>query len=83
MNEPDRLRDLMVEFFELPEHTEVASLIQRDIANWDSFAMVHLITELQNSFGIEFDVTEIDQLTSYESIKQILSRKGIEIRSSP
>ena len=79
MNDPDRLRRLMLDFFELPAHTKVDSLVQTQVPGWDSFAMVHLITELQATFGMEFDVSEIDQLISYERIKQVLARKGIRI----
>ena len=80
MNHPDRLRQLMIDFFELPAHTDSASLVQTQVPGWDSFAMVHLVNELQATFAIEFDISEIDQLTSYDSIKQALDRKGVGIQ---
>jgi len=77
--EMDRLRDLMIEFFELPPDTVTADIAQERIAKWDSLAMVQLIVELQTVFGVEFDVDEIDQLTSYPKIGEALGRKGVKV----
>ncbi len=79
MNEPDALRELLVEFFELPPETPVAELAQLTVAKWDSLAMVHLITELQTAFTVEFELDEIDQLTSYAQIRQALLQKGVNL----
>jgi acyl carrier protein len=77
--ETDRLRDLLVEFFELPPDTASSDIAQEQIAKWDSLAMVQLIVELQTVFGVEFDVEEIDQLTSYSRIGEALGRKGVKV----
>jgi acyl carrier protein len=41
--------------------------------------MVQLIVELQTAFGVEFEVDEIDRLTSYSQIGEALGRKGVKI----
>jgi acyl carrier protein len=79
MNELDALRELLVEFFELPAETPVDELNQRSIDKWDSLAMVHLITELQTTFAVEFELDEIEHLTSYMEIRLSLVRKGVEL----
>lgn len=79
MNEPDALRELLVEFFELPADTPTAELSQPAIAKWDSLAMVHLITELQTTFAVAFDLDEIDQLTNYAQIRAALLRKDVSL----
>jgi acyl carrier protein len=79
MNEPDALRDLLVEFFLLPAETPVNELTQRSIAKWDSLAMVQLITELQSAFRVEFELDEIEHLTSYAEIRAALQRKGARV----
>lgn len=75
----DRLRDLLIEFFELPPDTTGSDIVQERIAKWDSLAMVQLIAELQTVFGVEFEVDEIDRLTSYAQIAEALGRKGVKV----
>ena len=77
--ETDRLRDLLVEFFELAPETAPGDIVQERIAEWDSLAMVQLIVEIQNVFGVGFDVEEIEQLASYSQIRQALNRKGVKV----
>jgi acyl carrier protein len=77
--ETDRLRDVLIEFFELPPDTMASDIAQERIAKWDSLAMVQLIVELQTEFGVEFEVDEIDRLTSYSQIGEALGRKGVRI----
>jgi acyl carrier protein len=77
--ETDRLRDMLIEFFELRPDTTASDIVQDRIAKWDSLAMVQLIVELQTAFGVEFEVDEIDRLTSYSQIGEALGRKGVKI----
>ena len=77
--ETDRLRDLLIEFFELSPDTTASDIVQERIAKWDSLAMVQLIVELQTVFGVEFEVDEIDRLTSYSQIGEALGRKGVKV----
>jgi acyl carrier protein len=75
MNESDALRDLLIEFFQLPPGTPVRELTQSSVAQWDSLAMVQLITEMQSAFRVEFELDEIERLTSYAEIRAALARK--------
>ena len=77
--EKDRLRELLIEFFELAPETTTENIVQEGLAKWDSLAMVRLIAEIQTAFGVQFDVDEIDQLTSYSQIRRALDRKGVEV----
>jgi acyl carrier protein len=79
MNENDALRQLLIEFFSLPDTTAVGELTQKSIAKWDSLAMVQLITELQSTFGVQFDVDEIEHLGSYAEIHAALLKKGVQL----
>jgi acyl carrier protein len=79
MTESDALRDLLIEFFQLPQTTTPADLTQLSIARWDSLAMVQLITELQSTFGVEFELGEIEHLTSYAEIRAALLNKNIAL----
>lgn len=76
MQSSDSLRQLLVEFFDLPADTPVEEITQSGVPKWDSLAMVQLITELQNRFSVEFDLEEIQALQSYQEIHDTLARKG-------
>ena len=73
---------LLVEFFDLPTNTRSEDISQQLLTNWDSLAMVQLITELERRFSIEFDLDEINRLRSYAEICEALSRKGIVFENS-
>jgi acyl carrier protein len=79
MNENDVLRDLLIEFFQLPHTTPTSDLNQSAVSKWDSFAMVQLITEMQSVFGVDFDLDEIERLTSYVEIRAALLRRNITL----
>lgn len=77
MNNNDSLRHLLAEFFDLPPNTRIEEFTQDRVPAWDSLAMVQLITELQAAFRIEFGLEEIENLRSYEEIRQALTRRGV------
>jgi acyl carrier protein len=79
MKNSDQLRELLIDFFALPE--EVRELSQKAIPAWDSLAMVQLIGELQATFAVDFDIDEIQTLRSYQEIRDCLSRKGVDVAS--
>jgi acyl carrier protein len=81
MNKPDRLQELLTDFFGLPLQTPVADLKQQAIAGWDSVAMVQLIGDLQSAFAIDFELDEIEHLRSYNEIREALARKGVSLAS--
>ena len=79
MSESDALRNLLIEFFELPQTTATDDLTQASVVKWDSLAMVQLITEMQSAFEVEFDIDEIERLTSYAEIRAALARKKVAL----
>jgi acyl carrier protein len=48
------------------------------IPGWDSLAMVNLVTELEEAFGVEFELLEIADFHNVGIIKSILVEKGID-----
>ena len=79
MPQSDALHTLLVDFFDLPAQTSSAELRQEALAKWDSLAMVQLITELQATFGVDFELEEIEHLRSYDEIRTALVRKGVAL----
>jgi acyl carrier protein len=83
MNDNDPLLRLLVEFFDLPQDTPPENIRQQLLPAWDSLAMVQLITELEGTFLVNFDIDEIDRLRSYDEIRDALCRKGFFSHGSP
>ncbi len=79
MESDDPLRRLLVDFFDLAENVPQEELTQRNIPAWDSLAMVQLIGELQGTFALDFDLSEIETLRSYDEIRDTLARKGVSL----
>src|SRR6266567_7472348 len=82
MNNNDPLLDLLLEFFDLPPDTRPENIRQQLMPSWDSLAMVQLITELEGTFSVNFDIDEIDRLRSYDKIRDALFRKGFSSNDS-
>jgi acyl carrier protein len=79
MKTNDPLKQLLTEFLGLRADTVPAQLSQQAIAQWDSFAMVQLIMELEAAFSVKFTLDELDQLTDYAKIQAALTRKGASL----
>ena len=79
MKTNDPLQQLLTEFFKLPADAAPGELSQQAMLQWDSFAMVELIMELQAAFSVQFTLDEVDQLTDYAQIRAALSRKGVNL----
>ena len=76
MKTNDPLKQLLTEFFGLPSDTVPEQLSQQAMPQWDSFAMVQLIMELEPAFSVKFTLDELDQLTDYAQIRAALAGKG-------
>ncbi|MBV9009554.1 MAG: acyl carrier protein [Verrucomicrobia bacterium] len=79
MSDHDELRNLLIDFFGLSSAVQNEELSQSSLPAWDSLAMVQLIGELQSTFGVEFDLDQIQALRSYSEIRECLSRKGVNL----
>jgi len=51
-----------------------------NVLQWDSLAMVDLITELEILFGVQFDILEIAEFNSVKNIKISLEDKGVSFK---
>jgi acyl carrier protein len=83
MNDNDPLLRLLVEFFDLPANTGPEKIRQQFLPSWDSLATVQLVTEIEGTLVVKFDMDEIDQLRSYEQIRDVLCRKGFSFDGPP
>jgi len=72
-----KLKGVFAECLEIPVGQVTASLSQDQVPSWDSLATAILIAELEEVFGVSFEVDEILELTSLEQVIKILSERGI------
>ena len=55
---------------------EIQKAAMTSVADWDSMVTITLLTLIEESFGVETDATDIEQLTSFEAISEYLRKKA-------
>ena len=73
----DRLKDAFVIALGLPAGFDVTELEYRSIAEWDSLAHLTLVTTVETTFDVMFDVDDVLGLRSFSACIDILRRHGI------
>jgi|HubBroStandDraft_1064217.scaffolds.fasta_scaffold1184934_2 acyl carrier protein len=76
MSAEEKLKQILIEFFELAPGSAPEQMSQQAIKKWDSLATVQLISQLEADFSVEFAFDEMDKLTSYAKIHAVLAAKG-------
>ena len=71
----ERLARCFLAVFPRLSKVDVAQASQTSVSGWDSVATVTLLTTVEEEFGIQVDLEDLDQLTSFDSILSYL-REG-------
>lgn len=61
--------------FEVPTGHEVRALSQLTFPKWDSLAHVTLMAAVESEFGIEIDIADSLELTSFEALQVYLEER--------
>lgn len=64
------LRDIMISTFknsEIPEN--ISNLKMGDFHEWDSLGNFNLILAVEKNFNIQFDISDIENITSVKAIQ--------------
>lgn len=77
MSNLEKYNQAFIECFKVTEDM-LESLKYRDIPSWDSVGHMDLIVALEDNFDIEFESTDIVDLSSYVKGKEILKKYNIE-----
>ena len=77
MNNERKLFQAVADVFQVDAAAVDATSSPDTIPKWDSLGMVHLVTELEQAFGVEFDILEIADFRNVAIIKSILAEKGV------
>lgn len=63
----------------LVDESALADLKYQDIAAWDSVGHMSLMTALEEAFGIEMDIDDIIEFSSFEAGKVILRKYDVDL----
>ena len=62
------------------EESALSELIYKETAEWNSMAHIALVSTIEETFRVDFDMDDIYALTSYDNGKQLLKSKfGINL----
>jgi acyl carrier protein len=70
-----RIAEVFNTVFQVSPEQMTDSLSPQDVTGWDSLGHVRLVTQLQDEFGVEFEVTDIMRMENVAAIKKILSER--------
>src|SRR5262245_3297027 len=71
----DRLVEILkTEFPSIPA-ANIPTASMTSVEGWDSLATITLVTLIEESFGVQTEPEDIDELTSFDSISVYLERK--------
>jgi acyl carrier protein len=72
----DRVAELFAKNFGIRAGEFSLDTAPEDVLQWDSLGHMRLITDLENAFGVQFEVDEITEMSSGRKIVEILKAKG-------
>ncbi len=66
---------VFAEVFKIPVEEIKKDMTSADVEEWDSLGQLNLIIAVENKFGIKFEVEDIFNITTVDSIIKIVSKK--------
>jgi acyl carrier protein len=74
----DRVAELFAKNFGLSDGQFSLDAAPEDVPQWDSLGHMRLVTVLEETFGVQFEVDEITEMSSCRKIVEILRAKGVQ-----
>jgi acyl carrier protein len=72
-----KYQQIFIQLFNINEN-QLSSLKYQDVPEWDSIGHMELMTALEEAYGIEIDIDDIIDFSSYSKGKDILKKYSIE-----
>jgi acyl carrier protein len=57
---------------------EIKDTLQRDSDVWDSFNHLLLISELEKEMGISLSAKEVEEISTFKQLRQIVEKKSAQ-----
>ena len=70
-----KLREIVASALDIEPEELDDSASQKNISEWDSFALMAMVAELEEEFKIDLTLEEIMEMQSLQKIKQVLVKK--------
>jgi acyl carrier protein len=70
-----RIAEVFNAVFQFPPEQMHDALTPQDVSGWDSLGHVRLVAQLQEQFGLEFEITEIMRMETVGAIKAIIAAR--------
>lgn len=79
MSNQEKFKQVVAECLQIDPEQVRPSLSQDNVETWDSVAMVTLISEIENAFGVSFEITEMLSFKTVGLIAELLKEKGVDL----
>jgi len=73
----NRLKSIIQSIFKLDAEYDCGSISQENFRQWDSLAKIKMIVTIEGEFGVGIATNEYEQFTSFNSIMNLLAKKGL------
>lgn len=77
MTADQRLQMIFRAVFELPESRDVHTVRQVAEPTWDSLAHATLVAAIESEFGINIDIADALELTSFDAARLIVEERSV------
>lgn len=74
----DRVAALFEKVFGIDASNFSLDTVPEDVLRWDSLGHMTLVMDLEDTFGVHFEVDEITEMSSGRKIVEILQAKGVQ-----
>jgi acyl carrier protein len=74
----NKYNQAFIETFSITDD-QLADLKYQDVAEWDSVGHMVLVSALEEALGVELDIDDIIDFSSYKKGKEILKKYNVEI----
>ena len=72
-----QLRDAIAQTLDIPPDSITQTSVAADVDGWDSMGHVNLMMALEQTFDIQLEVDDFQELTSVPAILDYLKRAGV------
>jgi acyl carrier protein len=75
MDLENKMNDMLRQVCNIPNNIGIKDdMSSNTVEGWDSLANLHLISELEGNFGIEFDFNELLDIENWGALKELVKK---------
>ena len=74
-----KLKSILSKILEIQEQEINDNTSPQNVASWDSYNSLLIISEIEEEFKVKFSLEEVLKIKGVKDIKALLNKKGIKI----